>query len=106
MNKRKVTISLLAVVLGGILVNYYLLPVSKTFAVITILDKHQSEEDKGYVVAAPPNADGVRKEEKTKIFVEEHMVWNLIEKDKTYFVTYETKRNGESFLKEIKSADK
>lgn len=112
MRKKRRVISTIffIIVLTAAVLMYNLLSESSTFAVATVLEKDRSEENgEGYIIVAPPNADLSKKyleEEKSKIFIKETMVWNLIENGKTYVVTYETKGNGVSILKEIENADK
>lgn len=108
--KRLIRTLFVVIVLTTVVLRYYLVPVSSTFGVVTVLEKHPSgEEGEAYIIAASPNADDTKEyleEEKRKIIVKETKVWNLIEKGKTYVVSYDNKRNGVSILKEIEDADK
>lgn len=77
--------------------------VVSTTSDITILKKGHSKDNKEvWILAFNPNAPK-EIQEKIKILVKEPMVWNLIEEDKTYFVTYSNKGNDLRVLKHIKN---
>ena len=85
-----------------------LLSTSTTTAVVTVLEKGYSEQKQEvFVIVVPPNMseEYYKEEAKTKIFVNEPMVWNLIKEDKIYFVNYNNKYNGVSILDHIENID-
>jgi hypothetical protein len=72
-----------------------------TATFITIIEKGHSENNKeSWIIAINPSAPKEIQEE-IKIYVKEPMVWNLIEKNETYFVNFIKKGNDKRILNHI-----
>ncbi|OLO37065.1 hypothetical protein BTR23_14110 [Alkalihalophilus pseudofirmus] len=104
MRNKKVILSLLiigiVVLTVGLIYNTFSSTVTVTDIIVT--EKGHSDDYKDvWIKAFHPN-EPMEVQEEINIIVNERMVWNLIETDKTYFVTYLTRRNGLIILKDIK----
>ncbi|RBP96728.1 hypothetical protein DFO70_101544 [Cytobacillus firmus] len=108
-NKKVILPLLVIVIIGFIIILNNLLTTSSTTAIVTVLEKKYSEaNEEAFVVVVPPNmkiSEGYHEEAKTKIFIKEPMVWNLIKENKTYLVNYNNKQNGVSILDHIQNID-
>lgn len=75
-----------------------------TASMIEVINKQFSEDySEAWIVAFDPNGD--TKEEPLRIFIEEPMVWNLIEEGKTYFASYKQEDSETWILQQINHED-
>ena len=75
-------------------------PFSTTTSELYIVKKaHSKDYQKAWIIAFDPNSIKVKK--KIKIMVNEPMVWNLIEVNKTYLTTYSKEGDNLRVLEQI-----
>jgi hypothetical protein len=61
-------------------------PFSSTTSELYVVKKaHSKDYKKAWIIAFDPNS---KEKEEIEVMVKEPMVWNLIEVNKTYFITY------------------
>lgn len=103
MRSKKIILAFIIVSIIIIAVFFNPFSAVSTTSDITILEKGHSKDNKeAWIIAFNPNAPKEH-QEKIKILVKEPMVWNLIEENKTYFVTYSKKRNDLRVLNHIEN---
>jgi hypothetical protein len=79
-------------------------PYSSTGSLLKIVEKGYSTNFKEtWIIAYDPNNQ--TKQQTIKIIVEESMVWNLIDINKTYFATYSKVGNDPWILEQISHPD-
>jgi hypothetical protein len=71
-----------------------------TVSPFVVIEKGQSNNNKEYWIKGY-NPNMPNKEETFKILIEEKMVWNLIEEEVEYFVTYSDNGNNPRLLEDI-----
>ncbi|BAQ11759.1 hypothetical protein OXB_3290 [Bacillus sp. OxB-1] len=71
-----------------------------TASSFVVIEKGQSNNNKEYWIKGY-NPSMPNKEETFKIMIKEKMVWNLIEEEVDYFVTYSNKGNNPRVLENI-----
>ncbi|WP_191557200.1 hypothetical protein [Metabacillus idriensis] len=75
-------------------------PFSSTSSNLHVVKKaHSKDYNKAWIEAIDPNSQTEQKE--IKIMVNEPMVWNLIEINKTYFTSYSKEGNNPWILEQI-----
>ena len=78
-------------------------PHTSTASYLFVVEKGYSEDYKeSWIIAFDPNYDT---QENVKILVEEPMVWNLIEVNKTYFTSYSKEKDNYWILDQIEHLD-
>jgi len=105
-SKKIISLILIIVVIGSVFIlNYYILS-SSTTGFVTVLEKGYSmDNEEAWIIVVPPNTPTeYQNEYKVTIKVKEPMVWNLIEKNQTYYLNYK-ERNNIKTLDYIKNAD-
>ncbi|WP_049681190.1 hypothetical protein [Peribacillus loiseleuriae] len=79
-------------------------PSSSTTSYLQVVEKGYSKDYKeAWIIAFNPF--NITKQEKVKIMVEEPMVWNLIEVNKTYFTSYSKDGDNPWILSQIGHLD-
>lgn len=79
-------------------------PYTSTASYLHVVEKGYSEDYKeAWIIAFDPNNE--TKQEAVKIIVEEPMVWNLIEVNKTYFTSYSKEKDNVWILDQIEHDD-
>jgi hypothetical protein len=77
-------------------------PYSTTTSELYVVEKGYSKDYKeAWIIAFNPNEK--TKQEKIKIMIEEPMVWNLIEINKSYFTSYSKKGDNPWILEQIEN---
>lgn len=72
-------------------------------SMLEIVEKKYSDDyTEAWIIAFDPNSE---EQDNFKIFVDDFMVWNLIEENRTYFTTYEKKGENPWRLKQINHHD-
>jgi hypothetical protein len=101
--KKIVVLFLIAIGIGSLLVLNLFFSSSSTSAIITVLEKGYSEDNKEvWIIVVPPNTSNeLQNEYKIQITAKENMVWNLIEEGQTYSVDYKSWNSGEKTLSYI-----
>jgi hypothetical protein len=103
-NKKIVFLSLIVAFIGSVFLLNYVFSSSSTTAIVTVLEKGYSlDNEEAWITVVPPNTP-TEYQNKYKVTVKEPMVWNLIEKDHTYLVSYK-KRKNVKILNYIKNVD-
>ncbi|MEH7094480.1 hypothetical protein [Neobacillus vireti] len=74
---------------------------SKTSELYILKKAHSEDDQKAWIIAFDPNS--ITGKKKTTIMVKEAMVWNLIEVNKTYLITYSKKGDNPWVLEQIEN---